>query len=102
MAAEVTASDGTDTGVRGRRLQQCIVSSGWKLQLFVEMPEGSGWFKQRRRWGPAPDRNAVGQSGRKTSSIDFPNNLATLNARGRLGSYFSVSMALIVCLETWS
>jgi hypothetical protein len=36
------------------------------------------------------------------SSIFFPNNFAILNANGKLGSYFSVSMALMVWRETFN
>jgi hypothetical protein len=36
----------------------------------------------------------------KIASIGRLNNCAILNASDRLGSYFSVSMALIVCRDT--
>src|SRR5262245_2819772 len=36
----------------------------------------------------------------KISSIGSLRSFEILNAKGRLGSYFSVSMALMVCLET--
>lgn len=39
-------------------------------------------------------------TGKNIASIAKPNNAAILNANGKLGSYFPVSIALIVCRET--
>ena len=72
----------------------------------TKVTEGGTSTRNRRRealpdgkhfpTGVTPDKNHFPSASRKIFSTHCPNNLPIFNANGKLGSYFSVSIALMV------
>src|SRR3982074_400009 len=69
-------------------------SAGW-----VVKHEYDGYLP-KEEWRALSTGAAASRPGSKIDSIGLPKRRAMRNARGRLGSYFPVSMALAVWLET--